>query len=370
MSPTKMWIDNAWVDALGRRHPRGDQPGRRHCHRARARGDGADVSRAVAAARRAFDDGPWPRMTARDRGTLLFRVAEAIRARATELAEMDTRNMGKPIVEAEFDVADAAHCFEYYAGLAGKIQGETLPVPDNALSMVVREPMGVVGQIIPWNYPLLMAAWKLAPALAAGCTAVLKPAEQTPLSALMLAGDLPVARPAAGRRQHRDRRRADGWRRPRHRSRVDKIAFTGGSTPASSSSAARLRPSSGCRSSSAAEPEHRVRRCGLRGRGGWRALRGLRESGRGLLCRVTAARRALDLRPDAAGDCRQSRPHHARRSDEPRHEDGAAGHEGAPEKVLGHIEIGRKEGLITGGGRPKDAPCARLGIPSQRSSPT
>ena len=88
--------------------------------------------------------------------------------------------MGKPIVEAEFDVSDAAHCFEYYGGMASKIHGETLEVPDNALSMVVREPVGVVGQIIPWNYPLLMAAWKLAPALAAGCTVVLKPAEQTP----------------------------------------------------------------------------------------------------------------------------------------------------------------------------------------------
>src|SRR5205085_8180679 len=110
------------------------------------------------------------------------------RARAAAFAETDTRNMGKPIVEAEFDVADAAHCFEYYGGLASKIHGETLEVPDAALSMVVREPVGVIGQIIPWNYPLLMAAWKLAPALAAGCTVVLKPAEQTPLSALLLGG--------------------------------------------------------------------------------------------------------------------------------------------------------------------------------------
>src|SRR4029079_10439729 len=179
-------------------------------------------------ARRAFDEGPWPRMAARDRGTLLYRVAEAIRARSAELAETETRNMGKPIVEAEFDVADAAHCFEYYGGMASKIHGETLEVPDNALSMVVREPVGVVGQIIPWNYPLLMAAWKLAPALAAGCTAVLKPAEQTPLSALILAEifqslDLPPGvvnvvtgdGPTAGAGLVTD-------------PRVDKIAFTGG----------------------------------------------------------------------------------------------------------------------------------------------
>ena len=188
----------------------------------------ADVGHAVAAARRAFDEGPWPRMPARERGTLLFRIADTIRAHASELAELDTRNMGKPIVEAEFDVADAAHCFEYYAGMASKIHGETLEVPDNALSMVVREPVGVVGQIIPWNYPLLMAAWKLAPALAAGCTAVLKPAEQTPLSALRLAEllralDLPDGvvtivtgdGPVAGAALVTD-------------PRVDKIAFTGG----------------------------------------------------------------------------------------------------------------------------------------------
>ncbi len=187
-----------------------------------------DVTQAVAAARRAFDEGPWPKLPARERGTVLFKIAEAIRARAAAFAEADTRNMGKPIVEAEFDVADAAHCFEYYGGLASKIHGETLEVPDTALSMVVREPVGVVGQIIPWNYPLLMAAWKLAPALAAGCTTVLKPAEQTPLSALMLAEileslELPEGvvnivtgdGPAAGGALVRD-------------PRVDKIAFTGG----------------------------------------------------------------------------------------------------------------------------------------------
>ena len=100
------------------------------------------------------------------------------------LAGIESRNAGKPIVEAEFDVADVATCFEYYGGLATKVMGHVNPVPDNALSLSLREPVGVAGQIIPWNYPLLMAAWKLAPALAAGCTCVLKPAEQTPLTAL------------------------------------------------------------------------------------------------------------------------------------------------------------------------------------------
>jgi betaine-aldehyde dehydrogenase len=147
----------------------------------------ADVQRAVAAARRAFDEGPWPETTAQDRGRMLFRLAEIVRARAAELAELETRNTGKPIVEAEFDVADVATCFEYYGGLATKIHGDVIPVPDNAMSLALREPIGVAGQIVPWNYPLLMAAWKLAPAICAGCTAVLKPAEQTPVTVLELA---------------------------------------------------------------------------------------------------------------------------------------------------------------------------------------
>ncbi|HZD50474.1 MAG TPA: aldehyde dehydrogenase family protein [Silvibacterium sp.] len=148
----------------------------------------AEIDAAVAAARYAFDEGGWPQTTAQERGRILFRIAEKIRAEATLLAELESRNSGKPIVEAEFDIADAATCFEYYGGLATKISGTVNPVPDNALSLSLKEPVGVAGQIIPWNYPLLMAAWKLAPALAAGCTCVLKPAEQTPLTALKLAG--------------------------------------------------------------------------------------------------------------------------------------------------------------------------------------
>ncbi len=137
---------------------------------------------------RAFDDAGWPQTTAQERGRLLFKLAKKIRNEAAALAELECRNTGKPIVEAEFDIADAATCFEYYGGLATKILGHVNPVPDNALSLSLREPVGVAGQIIPWNYPLLMAAWKLAPALAAGCTCVLKPAEQTPLTMLEVAG--------------------------------------------------------------------------------------------------------------------------------------------------------------------------------------
>ena len=147
----------------------------------------ADVDRAAKAARAAFDEGPWKDTTAQDRGRVLFKLAQIVRDRADELAELETKNSGKPIVESEYDIADVATCFEYYGGLATKIHGEVLPVPDTAMSLALREPIGVAGQIIPWNYPLMMAAWKLAPAICAGCTAVLKPAEQTPMTALELA---------------------------------------------------------------------------------------------------------------------------------------------------------------------------------------
>jgi betaine-aldehyde dehydrogenase len=147
----------------------------------------ADVDRAVRAARTAFEGEAWRNLSARGRGRLLFELARFVRSHASEFAELESRNTGKPIVEAEFDVEDAATCFEYYGGLANKILGTVNPVPDNALSLTLREPVGVVGQIIPWNYPLVLAAWKLAPALSAGCTCILKPAEQTPLTVLELA---------------------------------------------------------------------------------------------------------------------------------------------------------------------------------------
>src|SRR5881394_936849 len=108
-----------------------------------------DVDRAVQAARTAFDEGPWKDATAQDRGRVLFKLAQVVRDRADELAEIETRNSGKPIVESEFDMSDVATCFEYYGGLATKIHGDVLPVPDNAISLALREPIGVAGQIVP-----------------------------------------------------------------------------------------------------------------------------------------------------------------------------------------------------------------------------
>jgi acyl-CoA reductase-like NAD-dependent aldehyde dehydrogenase len=151
-----------------------------------ARASREDVDRAVRAARRAFDEGPWGRMTPNERARRLRRVAEILRERVDELARLETLNCGKIIVESRMDILAAANCFDYYANLTGQIWGETIPMNGPLLDYTVREPYGVCGQIIPWNFPILMAAWKLAPALAAGNTVVLKPASYTPITALVL----------------------------------------------------------------------------------------------------------------------------------------------------------------------------------------
>jgi betaine-aldehyde dehydrogenase len=152
-----------------------------------AEGTVDDAERAIARARQAFDEGPWGSSIALERAALLSKLADLIDANAAGLARLETLSCGKPIRECEYDMADAANCFRYYAGLATKPHGETFDVPAASQTFVVREPIGVCGQIIPWNYPLLMAAWKLAPALAAGNVCVLKPSELTPLTALWLA---------------------------------------------------------------------------------------------------------------------------------------------------------------------------------------
>jgi betaine-aldehyde dehydrogenase len=154
-----------------------------------ASGEKRDIDAAVVAARRAFDSG-WGHTSGSDRSVVLKRIADEIRARKDLLAQMEVRDNGKPLAEAAWDIDDAAGCFDYYADLAralDRMQDEELALPDDRFVSSVRyEPAGVVGLIVPWNYPLLMAAWKVAPALAAGCTAVLKPSELTSLTALEL----------------------------------------------------------------------------------------------------------------------------------------------------------------------------------------
>jgi phenylacetaldehyde dehydrogenase len=155
-----------------------------------AEGDREDVERAVRAARSAFESGPWPSLTPSERGRLLWKLADLLEAHTEEFAQLETLDNGKPLtVSRVADVPLAVDLLRYMAGWATKIEGSTIPISmpgAEFLAYTLREPVGVVGQIIPWNFPLLMAAWKLGPALAAGCSVVLKPAEQTPLSALRL----------------------------------------------------------------------------------------------------------------------------------------------------------------------------------------
>ena len=150
-------------------------------------GDAGDVRAAVKAAREAFEEGGWTGLSVADRAALLNKIADQLEARTGEFALLDTLNNGKPLRDSTYDVADSVTCFRYYAGLIDKPLGQTYTVPDPSnQAMVVREPIGVCGQIVPWNYPLMMAAWKLAPCLAAGNTTVFKPSELTPLSTIKL----------------------------------------------------------------------------------------------------------------------------------------------------------------------------------------
>lgn len=153
-----------------------------------AEGDAADVDRAVKAARKAFDEGPWPRMSGRERGKIIMRFAELMEQEFEKLCLLETLDNGKPLaISRRDDVPHTIDHFRYYAGWADKIHGETLRPGGDNMAYTLIEPIGVVGCIIPWNFPMAMLAWKLAPALAAGCTTVLKPAEQTPLTALRAA---------------------------------------------------------------------------------------------------------------------------------------------------------------------------------------
>ena len=153
-----------------------------------AEGDKADIDLAVAAARRAFESGPWRKMSASERGRVLYRLADLIESHAGELAALESLDNGKPVRDSlAADLPLTIKCYRYYAGWADKIHGKTIPVDGDFFCYTRHEPVGVVGQIIPWNFPLLMQAWKWGPALASGCTLVLKPAEQTPLSALRVA---------------------------------------------------------------------------------------------------------------------------------------------------------------------------------------
>jgi phenylacetaldehyde dehydrogenase len=186
----RMLIDGKWVEAASGETFQSHDPSNEEPLAEVAAGDKEDVDRAVRAARRAFETGPWRRMTPSERGRALWKLADMIEARTEEFAQLETLDNGKPLSVARVaDIPLVVDHFRYYAGWATKVEGETIPVSipgQRILNYTLREPVGVVGQIIPWNFPLLMAAWKLGPALACGNTVVLKPAEQTPLSAIRL----------------------------------------------------------------------------------------------------------------------------------------------------------------------------------------
>jgi len=226
--PGRLLIGGRWTDAASGKTFETVNPATEAVLTTVAEADAADVDEAVRAARQALETGPWSRLSARDRGRLLFKLAALIDQHRDELARLETLDNGKPIRETtNVDLPFAIATFEYYGGWADKIHGDTIPVDGPYLNYTLREPVGVVGQIIPWNFPLLMAAWKLGPALCCGNTVVLKPAEQTPLTALRLGelvqeagfpdgvvNILPGYGPTAGQAlvRHPD---------------VDKIAFTG-----------------------------------------------------------------------------------------------------------------------------------------------
>ena len=226
-----MLIDGKWRESVSGKSFTTHDPATNQTICQITEGDAADVDLAVAAARRAFDSGPWSRMSAAERGRLLYKLSDLIEKHQEELAALETLDNGKPLKDSlAADLPLTIKCYRYYAGYADKIVGRTIPVEGNYSCFTRHEPVGVVGQIIPWNFPLLMQAWKWGPALASGCTVVLKPAEQTPLSALRVArlaqeagfpdgvvNVVPGFGPTAGAAltRHMD---------------VDKIAFTGETT--------------------------------------------------------------------------------------------------------------------------------------------
>jgi aldehyde dehydrogenase (NAD+) len=184
---TQLFINDEWRNAAGGRTIDVVNPATEEVIAAVASAEPGDVDAAVAAARAALA-GPWARLSARDRGRLVWKLGEKLLERVDEIATLETLHNGKPIFESRhIEVPASAECFQYYAGWADKIHGETIPVRGNFLTYTLREPVGVVAAIVPWNFPLLLTAWKVAPALACGNTVIIKPASQTPLTALALA---------------------------------------------------------------------------------------------------------------------------------------------------------------------------------------
>ena len=224
----KLFIGGSWMDARSGRTFETLNPATNKVLARIAEAEEADLDTAVTAARAAFDGGPWPKMTAAERGRILWRMADLLMQKADEVARLESLDNGKPIFESrQVDIPLVAEIFQYYAGWATKITGDTLPARAGAFTYTLREPVGVVAAIVPWNFPLLLTSWKVAPALAAGNTVLIKPSSNTPLTALKLAeiaqeAGLPdgVLNVVTGRGS------VIGMAMVKHAG-VDKIAFTG-----------------------------------------------------------------------------------------------------------------------------------------------
>jgi acyl-CoA reductase-like NAD-dependent aldehyde dehydrogenase len=224
----QMYIDGKWVDAEDGESIDVFNPATGEVVATVPRAKKADADKAIASARNAFDNGTWwPGVSERERATILLKAAEIIRREADRLAELETLDSGKPLGDSQDDIAEAAYMFEYYAGWATKISGDIPPVGNEAMSLVIKEPIGVAVAITPWNYPLLMGVQKVAPALAAGCTVILKPPEQTPLTCLELAKILEEAGVPAGVFQLLTGLGEEAGASLVDDPRVDKIGFTG-----------------------------------------------------------------------------------------------------------------------------------------------
>ena len=236
----KLLINGEWRTATGGKTMPVVNPATEEVIAEVASADKSDVDAAVAAARAALA-GPWGQMSARDRGRLVWKLGERLMERADEIARLETLHNGKPIVESrQVEIPAAAECFQYFAGWADKVHGETVPVKGNHFVYTLREPVGVVAAIVPWNFPLLLAAWKVAPALACGNTVVLKPASQTPLTAIAL-GEIAIGgRIPAGRAQHPHRSGLRASARPSSSTRAStRSPLPATRRPASRSCAAR-----------------------------------------------------------------------------------------------------------------------------------
>lgn len=225
---TKLFIDGEFVDAADGSTFAAENPAEATELAQVAEAKEADIDRAARAARRTFESDAWAKLSARERGSLMFRLADLLEANIDEVARIETLNNGKPFFESrQIDIPDVINVIRYYAGWADKIHGETIPVSGRVLNYTRHEPLGVVGAIVPWNFPLLLATWKVAPALACGNTVVLKPSQETPLSALKFAELVAEAGfPAGSVNVVPGSGTMAGAALVRH-PEVDKIAFTG-----------------------------------------------------------------------------------------------------------------------------------------------